>query len=214
MRNELGQFLKGSNGWEGKKHSLESIKKMRESMKGRGLGIKRPEQSKRLMGENNPSKRPEVREKIRLSKLGKKMSEATKKKISKTRIERNIPGWNKGMKCPDISERQTGENNPCWKGGRIKQDGYVLIKMRNHPNCNSQGYIKEHRLVMEKHLGRYLTKNEIVHHINGIKDDNRIENLVLTTQQVHGREHRINEVNSGIFHEVRPNFNGKKKVNK
>ena len=72
------------------------------------------------------------------------------------------------------------EKNPAWKGGRIKDyDGYILLKIPDHPLCNSLGYILEHRLIMEKALGRYLTKKEVVHHKNGKKDDNRIENLLL-----------------------------------
>ncbi|MGN6347284.1 MAG: HNH endonuclease signature motif containing protein [Candidatus Nitrosocosmicus sp.] len=71
------------------------------------------------------------------------------------------------------------DKNATWKGGRVVKRGYVFIKMLAHPFCNKEGYVREHRLVMEKHLGRYLNKNEVVHHINGIKDDNRIDNLQL-----------------------------------
>ena len=61
----------------------------------------------------------------------------------------------------------------------IKRSGYWYIKIPNHPFSGKQGYIAEHRLVMEKHLGRYLKKGEIVHHINHDTTDNRIENLEL-----------------------------------
>ncbi len=73
-----------------------------------------------------------------------------------------------------------GKLNFRWKGGRqINADGYVLILAKDHPFSECRGYIFEHRIVMEKHLGRYVRPEEVVHHINGIKTDNRIENLGL-----------------------------------
>jgi hypothetical protein len=80
---------------------------------------------------------------------------------------------------PRIDE-QSGNGNPSWKGGRIfDAEGYVLVKMRKHPNANSLGYVREHRLVMEEYIGRYLKRNEVVHHRNKKRADNRIENLRL-----------------------------------
>ncbi len=79
-----------------------------------------------------------------------------------------------------LSKMMKGKNNWNWQGGRYKTpQGYILILKPRHPFCNIQGYIKEHRLVMEKYLGRYLRPEEIVHHINGKKDDNRIKNIIL-----------------------------------
>jgi len=78
-----------------------------------------------------------------------------------------------------------GKKHWKWTNGRTLKTGYWLILSPNHPNKNARGYVFEHRLVMEKHLGRYLTKEEIVHHINGIRTDNRLENLLLVTQKNH-----------------------------
>lgn len=62
---------------------------------------------------------------------------------------------------------------------KINHHGYIYIYKPKHPFCSKQKYVAEHRLVMEKHLKRFLTPKEVVHHINGIKDDNRLENLML-----------------------------------
>jgi hypothetical protein len=70
-------------------------------------------------------------------------------------------------------------------GAKYSHDdsGYVLVKVMHafgiKKNADGTSWIKEHRHVMEKHIGRYLKPHETVHHKNGIRDDNRIENLEL-----------------------------------
>lgn len=94
--------------------------------------------------------------------------------VSKNRILRRLKKF--GIKRRDFK----GENNPMWTGGKkIGKGGYVLVWRPDHPNANSQGYVSEHRLVMEQHIGRHLTSEEIVHHINKDRQDNHIENLQL-----------------------------------
>lgn len=76
---------------------------------------------------------------------------------------------------------RSGGNHPSYRGGRISgSGGYVLILNREHPRSRN-GYVFEHILIMEKHLGRPIFEGETVHHKNGIKNDNRIENLELWT---------------------------------
>jgi len=83
-----------------------------------------------------------------------------------------------------------GENNPGWKGGRHKSnEGYIFIRVSlsdpYYSMVGATGYVAEHRLVIAKCLGRCLLKSEHVHHINGIRDDNRIENLELLSPDKH-----------------------------
>jgi len=81
---------------------------------------------------------------------------------------------------------RTGKMGGNNKGGRIKDRfGYIQIWKPEHPNAKIAGYIHEHRLVMSEHLRRPLEGSESVHHKNGIKDDNRLENLELMTKRVH-----------------------------
>ena len=88
-----------------------------------------------------------------------------------------------------INETFVMEKNPAWKGGRFKhkKDGVIYIRNREHPSANKSGYVLEHKLVMEEYLGRYLTKDELIIHINGVNDDNRLENLKLTTRSEYGK---------------------------
>lgn len=84
--------------------------------------------------------------------------------------------FKKGHKSYD----KKGKNNPKWRGGILKHEkGYIYRYSPTHPYKTKMGYIFEHRIVMESHIGRILLPQEVVHHINGIKDDNRIENLML-----------------------------------
>jgi len=85
------------------------------------------------------------------------------------------------------------ERNPRWQGGRfICDQGYVYLLRPDHPNALKKGYvgyIAEHRLVMCEYLGRALEANELVHHRNGERADNRLENLVLITRAAHASHH-------------------------
>ena len=107
------------------------------------------------------------------------------------------------LKCrpSDFRNKSTkGKKNHRWKGGRYKHGkGYIYILKPSHPFCNSQGYVFEHRLVMEKMIGRYLKPTEFVHH-KGIKypigsienlQDNRPENLELCeNNSIHKKFHK------------------------
>lgn len=81
--------------------------------------------------------------------------------------------WNKGKKYPQFSR----ENSSKWKGGKRFNRGYIQIYKPEHP-FSCYGYVLEHRLVIEKQIGRYLNPFEHCHHLNKNKDDNRPENLM------------------------------------
>ncbi len=85
--------------------------------------------------------------------------------------------------------RYKGKLNGNWKGGYKYCNGYKLIYKPEHLNAK-KNYVSEHRYVMEKYLKRLLKQEEQVHHINMIKDDNRIENLRLYSSN---SEHIKNE---------------------
>ena len=95
--------------------------------------------------------------------------------------------FRKGHKHSDatkrkLSLRKIGSKNPMWKGGKFG-DGHGYIRITVKPKV----YRLEHRVVMEKYLGRKLKKDEHVHHINGNKKDNRIKNLKVLKKSEHHR---------------------------
>jgi len=80
--------------------------------------------------------------------------------------------------------------NAFWRGGRIVSQGYVRLHQPNHPNAVN-GYVAEHRLVMERQIGRYLLPSEVVHHVDGNKVNNDPSNLVLFAKNADHLAHTI-----------------------
>jgi Mor family transcriptional regulator len=92
----------------------------------------------------------------------------------------------------NLRNGKEGKYTSRWKGGvSYDRKGHRKLQVPNYPNCNVGGWIYEHRYVMERHLGRFLDELEVVHHINGIPDDNRIENLEIMTHSEHSRLHAL-----------------------
>ena len=91
-----------------------------------------------------------------------------------------------------IGDSRKGSGNSNWNGGKVKNDaGYILVYKPEHPFKHRGKYVREHRLVMEEFIGRYLKPEEQVHHINKIVDDNKIENLMLFKNNAeHQRYHK------------------------
>jgi hypothetical protein len=111
--------------------------------------------------------------------------------------KREYVNGHNGSHIPKGSTRR-GELALGWNGGVVTRGGYRYIFKPQHPNANKKGYIAEHRLVMSDFLGRKLKTFEHVHHINGNKIDNRIENLELTTANEHPVIH-LNEYRENII---------------
>lgn len=172
-------FKKGDIGyWTGKKRpppSKETREKIGNSHKGRKVSAE---------GKANMSK----------AQKGKIISIESRIKMSQAHLGKKHPHtleWNK-----NISDSLMGNKNRSWKGGVFKnREGYILEKCHDHPNRNSASYVLQHRIVMEKHIGRFLYPKEVVHHINGIRDDNRIENLMLlANKSEHSKLHFPNGI--------------------
>jgi len=92
--------------------------------------------------------------------------------------------------CASNHDSRRGKNSPSYKNGKCANaEGYILVLSTEHPHTNKNGYVLEHRLIMEKKLKRHLTRKEIIHHKNGIKSDNRIVNLELLSRNQHNKTH-------------------------
>jgi uncharacterized protein (DUF1330 family) len=133
------------------------------------------------------------------SEKAKKIKE--KKSESMKKVHAKHPVWAHAKKNFSVAERKRrsdsmkkrlvkfGKDNPAWKGGRYLSKGYWHVRVQGHPQCSKNGYVREHRLVMEKHLGRYLQPEEHVHHIDFDKTNNAIENLLLIFNKEHMNLH-------------------------
>ena len=154
-----GKYYKGKIFTKEHKRKISKAMKNRKITWGNKISITQ-KMNGTCKGKNNPM-------------YGKHHSEETKLKISNNK-ERNkkISLALKGIKKP------LGEKSHAWKGGKTNSKGYIYVYSPNHPYSNKK-HVAEHRLIVENKIGRYLKKEEIIHHINEKRNDNRIENLMI-----------------------------------
>lgn len=116
------------------------------------------------------------------------MTDLTKAKISKAnKGKKNRLGY---KASEETLQKMRDANLKKGIGHKKKRkDGYIAVYFPDHPKSNKDGYIMEHDLVMECYIGRWIQNDEVVHHINKNRSDNRIENLKLMTKSEHSRFH-------------------------
>ena len=161
------------------------------------------EETKRKIGLANKNRKFTKKHRNKISKAlkGRIFSDETIKKMSIAKKGRKSKyGWKKGVPLPEKTKRKisktlkgrfTRANSPHWKGGRrYSGSGYVLIYNPEYPITIANGYVFEHRSVVEKHIKRFLTSEEEVHHL-GKKDDNRPHMLMaFKNHSIHSLFHK------------------------
>jgi len=151
----------------GRKHSEEWTDKIRNKTKGRKV----TKDFRERMREVNLGRiiSCDTRKKMKESQTGKTLSEQTKQRMSESHLKR-------------------------FGGKIIDKTGYVLIFKKDHPFANNTGYVREHRLVMEEFLDRYLNPREQVHHEDENKLNNNIANLKLFKSNSEHRKYHCEKI--------------------
>lgn len=139
---------------------------------------------------------------VSTGKMYYELRDAGCKFIHKRRKEKSPDEWlhrslaQKGKKLSEKQRREISERNSCNYNGlngyghtKDHNRGYVLVYVPLHPHAHKDGYQMFHTVLMERHIGRYLNDDEVVHHKNHDRKDNRIENLQLMKKKDHMSMH-------------------------
>jgi len=168
---------------KGKKVSMEIRKKISIAAKKRFMDIReRKKMSERVKGFKHTKEAKEKMSKFHKNHFNIGMFKKGEHSSRKTEFKKGHKLWTKERikkMVNSLKGKTSGEKHYKWKGGCFIYENRMMILNKSHPFANKHGYILRSRLVMEKSIGRFLTPEEVVHHINKNTLDDSICNLKL-----------------------------------
>lgn len=118
-------------------------------------------------------------------------------------VQPTVHRWYQGRSLRFVPHHQSrGKYHGHYKGGQIKAKGYIWFLRPDHPRRTRRNYVKRCWLVMEEAIGRPLKPGELIHHKNGVKTDDRLENLEISDLVQHGKTHNAGSKNAGWRHDI------------
>lgn len=172
-------FKSGCSQWV-IKNRLGQLNLLRSRSEARKIAIKLGRVKDRLNLDVDLIKKLYVDEKLSAVAIAKQQN------VSPQTIFRRLKHLNCLRSAEEIATLYSGANSHMWKGGKRLDNGYIMVLAPDHPRAPKDGYISEHSLVWEEYHHKSLPKGWVIHHLNGIRTDNRPSNLVAMTVKRHG----------------------------